>query len=112
MAIDDEKLQTAHHTDHTTEKNLENGSNDGSEVKKDSTAGYLPQSDEDYVLTWKTWMVVWILAWSYGISFWIVPSAAAAQAVIATSLGDVAKEAWVRFHQARHRSSTNSTLLS
>lgn len=39
-------------------------------------------------------MVVWILAWSYGISFWIVPSASSAQAVIATVLGDVTKQAW------------------
>ena len=98
MAVEDERPQAEHHAEHTTEKTLENGSNDGSEVKKNSTAGYLPQSDEDYVLTWKTWMVVWILAWSYGISFWIVPSASAAQAVIATALGNVAQQAWVGFH--------------
>jgi hypothetical protein len=55
---------------------------------------YLPQSDDDYIVTWKTWVVVWILAWSYGISFWIVPSASATAAVIATDLGDVTRSAW------------------
>lgn len=57
-------------------------------------ASYLPQSDDDYVVTWKTWVVVWILAWSYGISFWIVPSASACGAIIATDLGDVTRSAW------------------
>jgi hypothetical protein len=55
---------------------------------------YLPQSDDDYVVTWKTWVVVWILAWSYGISFWIVPSASACGGIIATDLGDVTRSAW------------------
>lgn len=57
-------------------------------------ATYIPENDEDYVVTWKTWVVVWILAWSYGLSFWIVPSASAASSVIATDLGDVTKSAW------------------
>ena len=35
-----------------------------------------------------------MLAWSYGISFWIVPSMAAAQAVTATQLGDATKAAF------------------
>lgn len=35
-----------------------------------------------------------ILAWSYGISFWIVPTYSGVQAVIATQLGDVTKQAW------------------
>lgn len=39
----------------------------------------------------KTWIVVWILAWSYGISFWIVPCLSPAVAVVATELGDVTK---------------------
>ncbi|KAK5108618.1 hypothetical protein LTR62_008109 [Meristemomyces frigidus] len=56
---------------------------------------YLPASDEEYAFTWKTWCVVMILALSYGISFWIVPSAAAAQTVIATQLGDATKSACV-----------------
>lgn len=55
---------------------------------------YLPQSDDAYIVTWKTWCVVWILAWSYGISFWIVPSASSAQAVIATRLGNAASAAF------------------
>lgn len=98
MAVEDEKPRaehTAKHMAETNDTNIENGSTRVSEEKKDAAAGHLPQSDDDYVLTWKTWAVVWILAWSYGISFWIVPSVAASQAVIATQLGDVTQEAWV-----------------
>lgn len=62
--------------------------------KKAQQQSYIPQSDEDYVVTWKTWVVVWILAWSYGISFWIVPAASACAAIIATDLGDVTRSAW------------------
>ncbi|KAF2704725.1 hypothetical protein K504DRAFT_472070 [Pleomassaria siparia CBS 279.74] len=39
-----------------------------------------PVNEEDYEVTFKTWVVVTILASAYGISFWIVP----AIAVIAT----------------------------
>lgn len=102
MAAEDEQPRAAQPTEPSpektavTENNLENGSTGraSSEEKKVSAEGYLPQSEADYVLTWKTWTVVWILAWSYGISFWIVPSASAAQAVMATQLGDVTKQAW------------------
>lgn len=72
---------------------------------------YLPQSDEEYNVTLKTWCVVvvsldfmctginhsqpsQILALSYGISFWIVPSLSACAAVVATQLGDPTKAAW------------------
>ncbi|KAL4896041.1 MFS general substrate transporter [Aspergillus ambiguus] len=57
-------------------------------------ATYIPQSDEEYHVTFKTWIVVWILAWSYGISFWIVPTFSGTMAVIATELGDVNMQAW------------------
>jgi MFS family permease len=88
MAVKDDKPQAMQ-----TESNLENGSNRASADEKQPTS-YLPQSDQDYDVTWKTWIVVWILAWSYGISFWIVPAVAASQAVIATQLGDVSKQAF------------------
>lgn len=81
MAVEDEKPAVTQST---------NGSDPGDKEKQT----YLPQSDEDYEVTWKTWTVVWILAWSYGISFWIVPAASAAQAVIATQLGDASKAAF------------------
>ena len=90
MAVEEEKPE---HT--TAEANIENGdSRDHSSLEKQKQDAYIPQRDEDYVLTWKTWAVVWILAWSYGISFWIVPSMAAAQTVAATQLGDAAKAAF------------------
>ncbi|KAK4553386.1 hypothetical protein LTR86_009443 [Recurvomyces mirabilis] len=89
MAADDNKP----HAD-LMERDLERDDRGDSVVSHDKTAHYIPQSDEEYVVTWKTWCVVWILALSYGISFWIVPSAAAAQAVIATQLGDATKSAW------------------
>lgn len=58
------------------------------------TQAYVPQNDEDYEVTFKTWIVVGILAWSYGISFWIVPSLSACQAVVASQLGDVTAQAF------------------
>jgi MFS family permease len=60
------------------------------ETADTSTAqqAYLPKSDDEYVVTFKTWIVVSILAWSYGISFWIVPSLASIYVQVATQLGD------------------------
>ncbi|OAL05350.1 MFS general substrate transporter [Phaeosphaeriaceae sp. SRC1lsM3a] len=55
---------------------------------------HIPQSDEEYNVTLKTWCVVVILSLSYGISFWIVPSLSACGAVVATSLGDPTRAAW------------------
>ena len=54
MAVDDEKTTPApaERVPETHDKNIENGSTDGSEAKKDAMAGYIPQSDDDYVLTW------------------------------------------------------------
>lgn len=59
---------------------------------KNST--FIPENDEQYVVTLKTWIVVGILALSYGISFWIVPALSAAQAVVATQLGTPSDAAW------------------
>src|ERR1700761_3101394 len=49
---------------------------------------WIPQNDDEYSVTFKTWIVVAILSWSYGVSFWIVPSLSACGAVVATLLGD------------------------
>ncbi|KAF9891663.1 hypothetical protein FE257_003675 [Aspergillus nanangensis] len=57
-------------------------------------ASYIPETDEEYYVTFKTWIVVFILAWSYGISFWIVPTFGATMRIIATELGDVNMQAW------------------
>jgi hypothetical protein len=38
--------------------------------------------------------VVGILAFSYGISFWIVPALSSCQGGVATQLGDVTQQAW------------------
>lgn len=47
---------------------------DSLQEKENATQSYIPQNDEKYNVTLKTWCVVMILALSYGISFWIVPS--------------------------------------
>jgi hypothetical protein len=86
MAVDENKPEVAQ-----TESHIDRNSNDASSNEKQP---HVPAADEDYNVTWKTWVVVWILAWSYGISFWIVPSLAAAQAVVSAQLGDVTKQAW------------------
>lgn len=88
MAIQDEKPEV-----HGIESNIE-ADERGNSIAKPEDTRYVSQSDDEYVVTWKTWCVVWILAMSYGISFWIVPSAAAAEAVIATQLGDATKAAF------------------
>ncbi|KAK5686100.1 hypothetical protein LTS10_002214 [Elasticomyces elasticus] len=86
MAIDDDKTQIEEH-----ERNVHVDERGNSVNGLDEKATYIPANDDEYVVTWKTWFVVSILALSYGISFWIVPSAAAAQTVIATQLGDATK---------------------
>ncbi|KAF2466187.1 MFS general substrate transporter [Lindgomyces ingoldianus] len=63
------------------------GSLKDNDIEKAATS-YLPQSDDQYNVTLKTWCVVIILALSYGISFWIVPALSAVQSVTATQLGD------------------------
>ncbi|KAK5699939.1 hypothetical protein LTR97_006073 [Elasticomyces elasticus] len=86
MAINNDKTQIEEH-----ERNVKVDERRNSVNGLDEKATYLPANDDEYVVTWKTWFVVSILALSYGISFWIVPSAAAAQTVIATQLGDATK---------------------
>ncbi|CAK7231680.1 hypothetical protein SBRCBS47491_008013 [Sporothrix bragantina] len=56
---------------------------------------FLPNEarDED-VVTLKTWVVVVVLSCSYGLSFWMVTSLAAAQTFIATQLGNASNAAW------------------
>ncbi len=57
-------------------------------------AAYIPDNDDDYVVTFKTWIVVGILSASYGISFWIVPAIIACGANVAVLLGDASAAAW------------------
>lgn len=53
----------------------------------DPVQTYIP-SEGEYNVTFKTWIVVGILSWSYGVSFWIVPSLSNCMTVVATQLGD------------------------
>lgn len=53
----------------------------------DTAQTYIP-SEGEYNVTFKTWIVVGILSWSYGVSFWIVPSLSNCMTVVATQLGD------------------------
>lgn len=41
-------------------------------------------------ITWKTWIVIFILSSCFGLSFWPVPTTAAMQARLAPLLGDTA----------------------
>ncbi|KAL4893690.1 fungal trichothecene efflux pump [Aspergillus ambiguus] len=75
-------------------KKLESDPPSGDNVAAAKATPYIPETDEEYYVTFKTWIVVWILAWSYGISFWIVPCYSGSMTVIATELGDVSKNAW------------------
>ncbi|CAK7224043.1 hypothetical protein SCUCBS95973_005386 [Sporothrix curviconia] len=59
-----------------------------------TAAGYIPQNDDDYEVTFKTWIVVFILSASYGISFWIVPALNSCSTTVATVLGEPTAYAW------------------
>lgn len=86
----------------TTENPKETETSDEVQVEhiSDSEKGvqqkpdHIPQSNEQYVVTYKTWAVVWILSFSYGISFWIIPALSACQTQVATQLGDVTAQAF------------------
>ncbi|KAJ2906622.1 putative trichothecene efflux pump protein [Zalerion maritima] len=66
-----------------------------SDTEKQAAANsYLPKDESEYEVTFKTWIVVSILALSYGISFWIVPSLSACMTVVATQLGDASASAF------------------
>jgi hypothetical protein len=58
------------------------------------SANAYPMEDEDYVVTFKTWIVVTILASAYGVSFWIVPAIAPVGTQVATKLGNPAAAGW------------------
>lgn len=62
--------------------------------KGERRASHIPQNDEDYEVTFKTWLVVGILSASYGLSFWIVPALASCQGIVATQLGDATGQTW------------------
>lgn len=66
--------------------NVEHVTDEENALEKPQT--YIPQSDDDYNVTFKTWIVVAILSWSYGVSFWIVPTLSACMGVVSTQLGD------------------------
>ncbi|EPE04253.1 trichothecene efflux pump [Ophiostoma piceae UAMH 11346] len=55
---------------------------------------WIPDSDDEYEVTFKTWIVVFILSASYGISFWIVPALSSCATTVATLLGDTSAAAW------------------
>ncbi|KAF7556790.1 hypothetical protein G7Z17_g1149 [Cylindrodendrum hubeiense] len=75
-------IEKAHETASHTEHN-------------EKTAAWIPQDDTQYDVTFKTWIVASILALSYGVSFWIVPSLSSCQAGVAAQLGDATKAAWI-----------------
>lgn len=82
-----------HDVDHI--RNLEKESNIGNvehvtdeENALEKPRTFIPENDDDYDVTFKTWIVVAILSWSYGVSFWIVPPLSACMGVVSTQLGD------------------------
>ncbi|KAH7162191.1 fungal trichothecene efflux pump [Dactylonectria estremocensis] len=60
----------------------------------EKAAAWIPDDDTQYDVTFKTWIVASILALSYGISFWIVPSLSSCQAGVAAQLGDATQASW------------------
>jgi hypothetical protein len=70
------------------------GNNTPDSEQGEKKATYIPQCDDEYNVTFKTWIVVSILSFSYGISFWIIPALSAAQTQVAASLGDASQKAF------------------
>jgi hypothetical protein len=60
----------------------------------ESPANWIPGNEEEYNVTFKTWIVVAILSWSYGLSFWVVPPLSAAAGVVSTQLGDTSAQSF------------------
>ncbi|KPM43644.1 hypothetical protein AK830_g2903 [Neonectria ditissima] len=75
-----DEIEKAHETSHV--------------VHNEKTAAWIPRDDTQYDVTFKTWIVASILALSYGVSFWIVPSLSSCQAAVAAQLGDATQAAW------------------
>ncbi|KAH7023911.1 fungal trichothecene efflux pump [Ilyonectria destructans] len=74
---------------------IEKAHETASHAKHDEkAAAWIPQDDTQYDVTFKTWIVASILALSYGVSFWIVPSLSSCQGGVATQLGDASQAAW------------------
>ncbi|KAI0154152.1 MFS general substrate transporter [Xylariaceae sp. FL1272] len=96
MAADPARVSKEKTSDSQIEHSSTSEQDQSAKVNKNVDSGnsvnnnpdWLPQSDEDYNVTFKTWIVVAILSWGYGVSFWIVPALNPAGAYIATSLGD------------------------
>ncbi|EXJ91935.1 hypothetical protein A1O3_00485 [Capronia epimyces CBS 606.96] len=54
----------------------------------------VPSDDDEYEVTAKTWVVVSVLALSYAISFFVVPTVSYVQSTIATQLGSPQDATW------------------
>jgi len=48
----------------------------------------------EYVMTWKTWWVIFILSATFGLSFWPVPTTAALQTKLGAMFGDAEGTYW------------------
>ncbi|KAK0316809.1 hypothetical protein LTR01_000560 [Friedmanniomyces endolithicus] len=96
---DDMKQVQSDHREFLSEpgrNSLPGGLPDGDLEKKVDTSPRLRESDEDGVVTMKTWAVVVVLAASYGISFWPVPFFSTIQGGMATSFGsEAAQGTWL-----------------
>lgn len=61
------------------------------ETEEEVNARKFGDADE---VTFKTWVVVTVLALSYGISFWPIPNMSYIQGQLAASLGDAGNAVW------------------
>jgi len=88
------------------------GLSDGDLEKKVDVSPRLRESDEDGVVTMKTWAVVVVLAASYGISFWPVPFFSTIQGGMATSFGSEAAQGTWYGHVAGPQTSHSRLMKS
>jgi MFS family permease len=56
--------------------------------------GLVTMSGEKVTMTWKSWLVIFILSSTFGLSFWPVPTTAAMQGKLSAFLGDPSAVVW------------------
>lgn len=92
MGIDaaTEKAAYASHMEHHPDASSTQSSDvEKHVVAEEAIAARVISRDED-VVTFKTWVVVWAMAFSYGACFWPVPFFSTIQSTVAVELGSTA----------------------
>ncbi|KAJ5246552.1 acyl-CoA dehydrogenase [Penicillium chermesinum] len=64
-------------------------------VPSAGTKHFQPETDVEYVVTFKTWVVIFMLTVTGSVCYWLVPALSGIENQIAAELGDVTKGTWI-----------------